>query len=104
MRHGLYRSVRYGVNGERVWGRRYLRVRMHACRSNWRYEIYILLVNIIFKNTSIWQMIVAFLPALCYCDVLLLNDVIYWQPEMASSCKRNLCQTFNAASVIDSKF
>jgi len=33
-------------------------------------------VNILFKNSGIWQIIVVFLSALCYSALLLLIDVI----------------------------
>jgi len=38
--------------------------------------MYILSVNILFKNSSLWQIIVVFLSALFYNAVLLLTDVI----------------------------
>lgn len=51
-------------------------IHIHASRSNWRHEMYILSVNILFKNSSLWQIIVVFLSALFYNAVLLLTDVI----------------------------
>jgi hypothetical protein len=60
-------------------------------------------VYIIFKNLSVWQIIVAFLSSLCYSAVLLLIDVLLAAGDGQQFCKGKLRQTFNAAGVIDSK-